>query len=551
MNSRNYQAVISRIDINKTLAVFVIAFSVATLNILHVIIGFAKTTGGTIYLGTGHYYLDYFEYVQAIAQGMRGGWIWQNYFATDDPTRSIFGMWQYLLYGKVGSFFHLNPFLTYWVVNFLFSLILSVLIFVAISKLLDKEPFYKKIAAYLLCLFAGPFFRLIPDSTGMNIVTFGFWNDKNVLWERFGSVPYHIFSYILALVVLFIVSDSLEKLTHLKFRSILFKSSIVSLILIFLLSFAPSIALLLILSISFTVCFLFLKVLVKKQPRNSISLFFFLGIILILTIPISLAIKHFLSNNSYYASAIGFESTWQINVGLKDFILAVGPILIFSTLGLNSYLRRISVIRLLFLFFVLISYLFFFLPIAKHLGTTNTRFLTGLSYILFGVLAVMWVKSLKSTIILTLILLVLFLPANITSLRLIIEDRNIDSPISYLPIGILDGFTFLGKLPGKEAVLITPSQFLGSVLPIFVNRHTYVARPNATPNYVEKNIRTSNFYLRAMTDEQAKLFLLENGIKYIILTSIEGYDVERLYEYSFLKEVYKNKDIAIFTFKNK
>ena len=93
---------------------------------------------------------------------------------------------------------------------------------------------------------------------------------------------------------------------------------------------------------------------------------------------------------------------------------------------------------------------------------------------------------------------------------------------------------------------MTPSQFLGTVLPIFVRRRTYVARQIITPNYIDKNIRTSNFYLGAMTDQEALSFLRKNGLRFVALTSIEGYDVKQLFKYPFLKEIYRNKDIIIF-----
>ena len=65
------------------LTIITISLIVATINIFHVIIGLAKTPDGFTYLATGHYYLDYFEYLQHISAGIAGRWLPMNYFTTD------------------------------------------------------------------------------------------------------------------------------------------------------------------------------------------------------------------------------------------------------------------------------------------------------------------------------------------------------------------------------------------------------------------------------------------------------------------------------------
>jgi len=84
--------------------VITISLIVSTLVIFHVIHGLAKTPIGAVYLGTGHYYLDYFEYLQHIAAGMAGSWAPMSY-QTTDPTLLIYAFSLISYLGKSLGFF--------------------------------------------------------------------------------------------------------------------------------------------------------------------------------------------------------------------------------------------------------------------------------------------------------------------------------------------------------------------------------------------------------------------------------------------------------------
>ncbi len=243
------------------------------------------------------------------------------------------------------------------------------------------------------------------------------------------------------------------------------------------------------------------------------------------------------------------ESALRPSLGLKIVFLSHGPLIFLALLGLIGILKKLDPLKILLITFFVLSYGLYFSSVDKILGTHNGRFLSPLNYILLSSLAILALKRMRFNFILIFMLLIYFLPVNLKVFGDTLNDRNISSPISYLAKGIIEGFRFLDKYPGKGDVLLTPSQFLGTVMPIYSARKTYVARQIVTPNYIEKNIRASNFYLGAMADKEAGEFLKKNGLKFVVLTSIEGYDVKVLYRYPFLKEIYKNKDIIIFKLK--
>lgn len=506
------------------------------INIFHVIIGYARTLPGQVYMATGHYYLDYFQYLQALSQGWHGHWIYENYYGTDVRLKTFFGMWQYLIIGKIGRLFNLSPIVSYWGSIVFFSIVLSVLIFLVIRKLLIDKPFYWQLAAYILTLFAAPFFRIINQNGHLVVSAFRFWNDKAVLVERFGSIPYHLTDQIIILTVMLLLADCLDRISGLSAKSLVLRISAIIFLFIFLLTFSPAYFVLGISALVLTLIWLFFS-------KKSFLKIKFLTIILSILLPLGLLIKTFYMDK-LYAGVSQTESGWQVHPPFLDVLLTTGPILLFFWLGLKNYFRQLTSIRMIFFNFVFSSYLMFFSPIALYLGTTNTRFLSSLNYILLAVLTVAGIKKLKSLVIISLILLLLFIPGNIEGIKSKINDRNLSSPISYLPQGIVQGYQFLNSQPGKKAVLTTPAEFLGIIAPIYTGKPVYLARPGQL-EYYQKADLTARFYLGLMEEKQAEEFLQKNSIEFITLTSIEDYPVDKLFRYKFLKEIYKNNDIII------
>jgi hypothetical protein len=523
-------------NFGQILLVINIGFIVSLINVLHVIIGYARNLPGQVYMATGHYYLDYFEYLQAISQGQHGQWLWENDYLTNIKFKTIFGMWQYVIFGKIGQLFHLSPIATYWGANIILSIILSVLIFFIIKKILINRPFYWQLAAYVLALFSAPFFKIAVDNN-LKIIPYRFWNDQAVLINRFGSIPYHISAQIIILLIILITSDSLDRIVSLSKKIIIIKFVVIICLLFFLLSFSPASFLLVVFSLILTLIWL----LFSKQSFSKIK---FLGIILFINFPLALLMKFFYINK-FFSDVSQTESGWQIHPPLTFVFLTTGPILLFFWLGFKNYFRQLTTIKIMFLSFVFSSYLLFFSPIAFYLRTTNMRFLSPLNYILLAVLTVAGIKKLKSLLIICLILLLLFIPGNIESIKSRINDPNLVSPISYLPKGIIDGFKYLDTLPGKQAILTTPAQFLGMIASIYSGKPVYLNRPGLY-KYDEKVGIAAKFYWDLLEERQAKEFLEKNQIGFITLTSIENYPIDKLAHYKFLKNIYQNQNIVIY-----
>lgn len=530
-----------------------VAFSVGVLTVLHVLVGFAKTPGGMIYLWTGHYYLDYYYYLQFIAQGLRGYWLPRQYSATDDPS-IYFHLEPYIVIGQLGRFFHLNPISAYWISVFLLAVILALSIFLLIREVLKDRPFYLQFSSYLLALFAGPFFKLASTPAGLQINSFDYWASYGNFFKKFEPVPHHLIAHILTLIT-FLVYVRYIKDREKNILKTARYAFLLSLIMVVELSFYPFQAMLVFAAIVITSFFYSLYYLMKRQIRSSLSLLVFTCSVVVLSLLAGVLLKNIYDKTILFAKIKEMEVAWRNKVPIEAVLLNLGPTFILSLFGLKEFVKKINAMAVLLVAFVLMSFILFYSPLDRVLNTHNGRFLSPINYILLGSLGGLGIFYLSLHfghlqkylfVFLTFLFLLFSFPPHIQAFLNIVRDKNLDSPISYLPKGIVDGFKFLAKYQEKGDVLMTPSQFLGTVLPAFTDRRSYVSRHPETPNYIEKNIRTSNFYLGAMSNREAHEFLQKNGLNFVVLTSIEGYEVKPLYRYPFLKQIYRNRDLVIF-----
>jgi 4-amino-4-deoxy-L-arabinose transferase-like glycosyltransferase len=200
---------------------------------------------------------------------------------------------------------------------------------------------------------------------------------------------------------------------------------------------------------------------------------------------------------------------------------------------------------------VIFSYLYYFTSLARYFGTFNSRFLTASVYILFGTLAILgiieianWFGKRKKILISSLILLLLVYFFWITAI--IYKSFGPVDQTSYLPNSIYNGMQFLGNQPDKRAVLTSPDKYFGAVVPVFADKNVYIARPMFTPDFENRSNIADRFFRGDMDQTEAKKFLNDNKIGFVLLTFMENYQPENLNKYSFLNLIYDKEGVKIF-----
>ena len=529
----------------KILTVVNLAFLVSVLSILKIIIGFANTPPGFTYLAVGHYYLDYFEYLQQTAQGMMGHWAVLNQFATDDPTRTILGWGQYLIIGKIAKFLHLSVVTGYWVSVFFLAFLFILSIYFIIKKLLPNLNFIYQLSAWFFCLFAAPFFKIAVDNGINKIVPYDFWYAPMSFFHRFGGVPHHLSTGILTVLILLVSADIFNRLKTEVFSKIIWKIVAVISLLLLLLTFVP----LQVINLVSSIFFLALITMTKDKPVK--NLIYFLVLIILVIFPMALLIKISHDSNGLFQRAIAWETAQEYHPELSLIFMTTGPILICALLGLRRYFKEISNIRWLLLFYVAFSYLYFFTPLARYFGTFNLRFLSPSIYVLFGSLAILgifeaanWFGNKRKILVTTLIVVLLGYFSWITSV-IFISFGPVDQT-SYLPNPIYNGMMYLGNQPDKKAVLTSPDKYFGMIVPVFADKNVYIARPIFTPDFDNKLNIADRFYRGDMTLNEAKKFVYNNGIGFVFLTFYEIYPPQNLEKYTFLKIIYDKEKVKVY-----
>jgi hypothetical protein len=314
-------------------------------------------------------------------------------------------------------------------------------------------------------------------------------------------------------------------------------------LLLLLLTFAP----LQVINLISTIFLLGLIFLIKT--KFSKNLVYFLLIIFFTILPAAILIKMSHDGSGLFQRAITWESAQQNYPPLSLILLTVGPILIFAFFGVKKYFKEISNIRWLLLLYVFFSYLYFYTPLARYLGTFNGRFLSPSVYILFGILSIYgiieissWFRKRNKLVITLLIFLLLgyffWVTANIYKTSSYLDQT------SYLPNSIYSGLKFLGNQPEKKAVLT--SRYFGIIVPVFADKNVYIGRMIFTPDFDNRLIVADNFFQGKLSLIEAKKLIDDHKIGFVFLTFYDSYLPKNLEKYTFLKKIYDKEGVLIF-----
>ncbi|MFA6532938.1 MAG: hypothetical protein WCT22_02990 [Patescibacteria group bacterium] len=529
------------------LTVITLSIIVSTFNIIHVIIGLAKTPTGFSYLATGHYYLDYFEYLQHIAAGIAGRWIPTNYFTTD-PSLADWRFFPYILIGKIAWIFHLSPVSAYWISVFFLTVLTLIGFYYLINLMIPKETFSLKITAFLIAVFSGPAYQIFINNGQLILNPFDFWYGPSAFIRRFEVVPYHALGTLLMLFIIFVINQIWKKIPKLSNKVIVLKAFWMGILLMILMTFSPMPIASLLPALLVISVFHFIKF---KNDR--IKLFLFNAILLFLIIPFGFILKR-----SAGYDLLTFEVKWIVRNPWWFILLNLGPMILFFPFGIREYLKANNFLKLILLAFTLTSFGLFVSPAAYYLSTHNLRFLSSISYVFYGVLTVIGIKKVSSIfknkgkiIILLISSVLIFYSSFLTFYTLYKRASGLDPTTpetiwTYLPSPIVDGLKLLQNYP-QGNVLTGPYGGIGMFVPIFSYKRVYVGHPSLilNPDIEKKRSISYLFYSGKMTEKEAIKLIKDNNIKFVILTSYDNFDARIIDNYSFLKEIYIKPSIII------
>lgn len=537
--------------------VILIGLMAAIINIAHVIANFLRTPAGYFYTGTGHYYLDYFLYLQPVGAGSRGHWLPVNYVNSSDQFIYLF-RFPYIIIGQIGRLFNLTPPAAYWLSVFLMTIVVILFIYHIIGLILKNNPL-AKLAGLLITIFSSPFFFLKNNSKEWQVFVYDFWYGPGVFLRRFGLVPHHLLATLLTLIIIIVGVSLIEKIYIDKLKTVIVKMLLIDVLLLIITIISPISAVIPLITISIIYCIYLARNVNQNTQLRSFFLFylyiFFIGIFVF---PVSLIIRNYYQQSNILAQLRAGDIAWNQFDSINFLVLNIGWVILFIPFAIKRVVgNKNPAIWILFLSTIL-SYIFYYSPIAIFFGTHNLRFFSLTNYITFGILTIWGIETIAELlhlkkrnliILMTTVLMVIFSIPNLNTLKFRLrnqDDRVPQVPISYLPNDLKEGFSFLNKETDHGSVLTDSYNYMGMVLPVYVERKSFIGEPIYTSEFYQKQEQVDLLLKGKMNPSEASELLKKNQIKYIFLTSIDAYSGTELLRYNFLKKIFKNVSVQIY-----
>lgn len=525
------------------ISVIIFSFFFALFLITPVFLTIFKTPPNTVNMLVGSYYEDYYEYLSFIKQGEQGHLLISNLFTNDDFNRFFTVWWPYSVMGFIFHIFHLiiAPKYIFWIATFLFTAIIFILIFIAISKVIPEQNPLDRILAFLLVLFSVSFYEIFTKPF-LTLYSFDYWYSLGRQYTRFSiAIPHHQIATILSLIGFLILIDTMHNPS-------LFKKTISILIISFLLlTVSPPQYILLwsaaILSIILHNFPKHYRHLFRKSNSHllSIEIIPLLNSAIIL-IPV-LFILSKISVSPTMAAGRVIDLSYITYPTLKDFFYSTGLILVLAVMGLPMYLAGFSYSRKLFFFLTLISLSFVLMPSLRNflifLGVHNLRFNTPITYIFYGTASILFLRKIFSRQIFRIIIVaayILFsLPSLYSSWIQMQKTPYSAAILQFMHTDMYNGIRSLENIPDNKIILTSPTIVLGSAVPALSGKRVYLGRSILTLNMPEKSRKTVDFYSMKMSPETARNFVIQENIGYVLLLPYE-YDLNKfLSYYNFLR----------------
>lgn len=518
--------------------VLILGFLIGFFNTLHVILLSFKTPPGKMFMGVGHFFLDYYNYLSMIAEGSRGDWQITTQMTTERFPRYWAIYWPYLLIGKIGKFFSLSAVSSYWLSVFILSVLVIWFSYYLISMICESKS-HLIISVFLIFLTASPFFKLISlIPLEMKVYEIS-WYLQAPIFSRLTVIPHHLLASISVIGVFVFSSSFFAYLTGWleDKKQPQSSKSFLMIVACFLLLGSLFPLRIVYLAPGFALSLLF--ILVRSQTKDKRKIFKVLGYIFLLAVILGLegAVVKTNIEGIYSPDMVRWETNAMEFPPLKIFILGSGPVLILAFLTIFYFIKKVfyaakSIQPTLFFGLVssAISYILFYTKISLIFKNHNSRFLFPEAYLFMAILIIwVWEKNFSAPFrrkkMIVCFLVLGFCLFSILPLKDFLTERLnpplSDSHYQYLDQGIIAGLEFVGKQKGKKIILGAPKSDFGLLVPVFADSFSFVGRWLLTVDYNRK-LNEANLFFRGNWDLATKKdFLVRNKIDYLLWSQLD------------------------------
>lgn len=538
------------------LLVIILSVVLAITNSIGFFLGLLQQPADSVFLGTVHYWEDYFFYLNHFLQGKEGAWLVANRY-TNEITPDSHLYWTNLLMGKMGGFIGLPPILIYNLSLILLAFTAITLSYLILSRIVFPKNNRMAFFAFLVTWFGASLINRVKSNEGPMIYwPYQIWKTPHFAFDRLGGAPHQIVITILFYGTLLSVIYAFQS----KKNSARIKWNCLAIVFgIMLASIQPVQAGMLAGSICFALSLQ--SVLNRTFPKKTD-----LVIVSSLTLAVGLVMIYMtklLSTEPHIQTKI-WEAAQQSATTWPFLFLSLGPVMvILAALGILSRDKHLSLFDAVGIAMVVGGYfLFMFTFITSALDIANVRVLFPVSHIFWGVFAGYGAELIirrlsnsgwsiqKSYFAIVGIFLLSVLPTifwEISKKTEFLKNRN--DLMVYMPKSTLEAFeTMLNKKPYSDTILANSTTHFDTLVPAFSGHTTYSGHILATTRNSEKQAESAAFFNRTWTANQGLSWLTEKNIRYILFTHFDGDRTLFESHYPFLKNtVFVNNEVVVYS----
>ncbi len=497
-----------------------IAFIIVSLSNLYLFMGVTNPKSGLVFLERRVINSqDMYTYVSFIEQARQGRLFFENLYTTEHQTQTLIRP-SYTFLGWIAALFGMSSVTAYHVGRILFSIPFFILLYILISNFFSTPK--RRLLAFSVTLSATGIGYLtqflLPQASDL-------WIPESVTFLSLQEAPHFILSQaLMILAFLCVIKLFMNYGVNNGIRSKIFLG-ILALTLVYLGLEHPYDLCIVTLTVWVASAWLLIKSKSNKIPVNRNYLKIIAWVIMLVTGATAVTFLY------QYVETI-FNPTLGSWAAISDspipmeYIAGFGFLLLFGMIGLEIFLRRLSMKDILIAswvgcgFVLLYAPVFFQRRLSEGLAIPISILSTEGILVTALFLSKFAIKKAKIFVFYTMVCLITLtmIPGTLIGISSDITTINADSRAGYyyyILVGELHGMRWIRDNTSSNDIILT-NWFYGNILPGISGRKVFFGHKAQTKQFDEKVAAANKFLLDKNTNE-AVSFLKKNRITYIYL----------------------------------